>query len=204
MNVGLATAALLSALLAGAAWAQTHGMPDSGLDQAAASQIVPRYLLMGPNGRAVMDSDFRGRFQLITFGYTFCPDICPTTLLEMAEVLKGLGDDAGRLQPIFVSVDPERDTPEQLKAYTAFFDTRILGLTGSPQLVRLIAEHFKVRYEKVPQPGTDQYAVDHSAGMFLLGPDGNFLVKFAYGAPVAEVVGRLRQFMAELPATRRR
>jgi len=161
--------------------------PDAG--------IVPRYLLKGPDGRAVMDSDFRGRFQLIAFGYTFCPDICPTTLVEMAYVMKALGDEAKKVQPIFISVDPERDTPEQLKAYTGFFDPRILGLTGSPELVRKIADFFKVRYEKVVTPGASHYSVDHSAGMYLLGPDGGFIAKLAYGTPVEELVAKMRQAM---------
>lgn len=158
--------------------------------------IVPRYLLKGPGGAAVMDSDFRGRFQLIAFGYTFCPDICPTTLVEMAYVMKALGDEAKKVQPIFISVDPERDTPEQLKAYTGFFDPRILGLTGSPELVRKIADFFKVRFEKVVTPGASHYSVDHSAGMYLLGPDGSFIAKLAYGTPVEELVAKMRPLLA--------
>jgi protein SCO1 len=169
--------------------------PDAG--------ITPRYLLKGPDGQAVMDSDFRGRFQLIAFGYTYCPDICPTTLVEMAHVLKLLGDDAKRIQPIFVSVDPERDTPAQLKAYTAFFDSRILGLTGSPELVRRIADFFKVRYEKVVVPGASHYSIDHSAGMYLLGPDGGFIAKLAFGTPVDELMEKLRPLLAEASVTTR-
>jgi len=161
--------------------------------------IVPRYLLKGPNGRAVTDGDFRGRFQLISFGYTFCPDICPTTLVETAQILKQLGDEAVRVQPVFISLDPERDTPEQLKAYTAFFDPRILGLTGSPELVRKTADHFKVRYEKVQPPGASHYSIDHSAGLYLLGPDGAFVAKLPYGTPVESLVARIREAMGESP-----
>jgi protein SCO1/2 len=155
--------------------------------------INPRYLLQAANGRVILDGDFRDRFQLIAFGYTFCPDICPTTLLEMADVLKRLGDRSAKLQPIFISVDPERDTLAQLRTYTAFFDSRIMGATGSPELVRRAADNFKVRYEKVVEPGikTQHYAVDHSAGMFLLSPGGQFLAKFAYGMPVEEITARI-------------
>jgi len=162
--------------------------PDAG--------ITPRYLLQGPDGNAVMNSDFQGRFQLISFGYTFCPDICPTTLVEMAHLLKLLGDDAKRVQTIFISVDPERDTPAQLKAYTGFFDPRIIGLTGSPELVRRVADFFKVRYEKVQVPGASHYSMDHSAGMFLLGPDGGFITKFPFGMDEADMLTRLREAMA--------
>ena len=164
--------------------------------------IVPRYLLKDPNGRAVTDGDFRGRFQLISFGYTFCPDICPTTLVETAQVLKQLGDEAARVQPIFISLDPERDTPDLLKTYTAFFDSRILGLTGSPELVRKTAEHFKVRYEKVQPPGASHYSIDHSAGMYLLGPDGAFVAKLPYGTPMSELVARIREAFELAPVVR--
>jgi protein SCO1/2 len=162
--------------------------PDDG--------ITPRYLLQGPDGRAVSDGDFQGRFQLIAFGYTYCPDICPTTLVSMAHILKLLGDDAKRVQPIFISVDPERDTPAQLKAYTQFFDARILGLTGSPELVRRTADFFKVRYEKVLVPGAAHYSIDHSAGLYLLSPGGSFITKFSYGTDDAAIFQRLREIMA--------
>ena len=168
-------------------------------DDAPPVGVVPRYVLQGPGGGPVTDSDFRGRFQLIAFGYTYCPDVCPTTLVEMAQILKRLDGDAPRLQALFVSVDPGRDTPALLKEYTGFFDKRILGLTASPQLLRRVADLFKVRYEIVREPGAapGQYAVDHSAGMYLLGPDGGFIVKFGYGAVADEVAERIRSLMAE-------
>ena len=162
--------------------------------------IIPRYLLQDPNGRAISHEEFRGRFQLIAFGYTYCPDICPTTLVEMAEVLKQLGDRAARVQAIFISVDPERDTGKVLKTYTEFFDPRILGLTGSPALVRRAADNFKIRYAKVREPGNDNYAVDHSAGMILLGPDGEFIKKFAFATPVDEITGQLKKILDNRPA----
>ena len=157
--------------------------------------INPRYLLQAANGRAIIDSDFRTQFQLIAFGYTFCPDICPTTLLEIADVLKQLDGLASKVQAIFISVDPERDTLAQLRTYTSFFDSRILGATGSPELIKHAAANFKVRYEKVVDPAINpaHYAVDHSAGMYLLTPGGQFLTKFAYGTPVADIVARLKK-----------
>ncbi|KAF4513895.1 UNVERIFIED_CONTAM: hypothetical protein B566_EDAN017576 [Ephemera danica] len=166
--------------------------------------LVPRYLLQDPHGRSVTSEDFRGRFQLIAFGYTYCPDICPTTLVEMAAILKGLGDQAKRLQPIFITVDPERDTGEVLKTYTAFFDPRILGLTGTPLLVRRAADNFKIRYAKVREPGAENYAVDHSAGMILLGPDGQFIRKFAFAMPVDEILARLNALFGERAEARPR
>jgi len=163
--------------------------------------VSARYLLIDGNGRAVTHEDFPGRFQLLTFGYTYCPDVCPTTLAEMAAVMNALGDDAARLQPIFISVDPERDTASQLRSYVAFFHPALLALTGSPQLLRRAADSFKVRYEKVLEPGaaTGEYTLDHTAGMFLLGPDGGYLRKFGYGLPVAQIAASIRETMAASP-----
>ncbi len=160
--------------------------------------IQGRYMLIGPNGSAVSNEDFRGRFQLISFGYTYCPDICPTTLLEMAEILKALGEQAAQLQGIFISVDPERDTPQSLKTYTQFFDPRIIGLTGSPALVQAAARGFKVRYEKVIKDVSDPktYAVDHSAGMYLIGPTGGFIKKYGYATPTNVIAQDLLNIIA--------
>ena len=168
--------------------------------------INPRYLLQDPNGRSISNEDFSGRFQLIAFGYTYCPDVCPTTLVEMAAILKQLGDQAKRVQPIFITVDPERDTAKVLKTYTEFFDPRIVGLTGSPALVRRAADNFKNRYAKVQEPGAENYTMDHSAGMILLGPDGLFIKKFAFATPVEKITAQLVEIMGEYPVvpTRRR
>jgi protein SCO1/2 len=193
----LCNAVLCAALICAApAWADA---PPPAADEQMEAGINPRYLLMDTRGRAVSDQDFPGRFQLIAFGYTFCPDICPTTLAEMSLIMEKLGKQAERLQPLFVSVDPERDTPELLRRYTAFFHPRIIGLTGSPELVRQVADHFKVRYEKHWEPGAekDKYSVDHSAGMYLLGPDGSFVAKFAYATPPQETADRIRALMEE-------
>lgn len=175
------------------------GEPAHKLLEAESTSINPRYLLAGPGGRAISDDDFHGRFQLLAFGYTYCPDICPTTLVEMAEILKQLGDDAGKLQAIFISVDPERDTVDVLQTYTAFFDRRILGLTASPALVQRAAKNFKVRYAKVIEANGDpkRYAVDHSAGMYLLAPDGSFIKKFAYGRPIGDVIAEVKDILGQ-------
>lgn len=156
--------------------------------------IIPRYLLHDPKGRAVSHDEFGGRFQLISFGYTYCPDICPTTLMEMSEVLTQLGSEETHVQAIFISVDPERDTGEVLATYSKFFHPHILALTGSPQLIRRAADNFHVRYAKV---ATDQdpqhYAVDHSAGMYLIGPDGRYLRKFTYSTPTDKISATLKE-----------
>lgn len=160
--------------------------------------MSPRYLLMDPRGRAVTNEDFRGRFQLVTFGFVSCPDVCPTTLVAIKNILQALGKKANRLQPIFVTVDPERDTAEILRAYTGAFDSRILGLTGSPELVRRAAETFRVQYEKIREPGAapDIYTMNHTAGMFLLDTNGLFVARFAYSMPANEIADRIGKVMA--------
>ena len=184
---------LLLALSVPAAESLAEGSPAG-----EATSISARYLLMDANGRAVSHEDFPGYFQLLSFGYTFCPDICPTTLAEMSVIMETLGKDAERLQPLFVTLDPERDTPAVLRNYTVFFHPRIVGLSGSAELIRRAADNFRVRYEKVREPGSpvDQYAVDHSAGMYLLGPDGRYIRKFAYATPPAEIAARIGEIMA--------
>lgn len=163
-----------------------------------AAPLMPRYLLMDVQGRAVTQEDFRGRFQLVSFGFISCPDVCPTTLLEVKQILEGLGDQSARLQPIFITVDPARDTREVLRDYTAAFDTRILGLTGSAELVRRAADSFRVQYEIVREPGSapDNYTMSHTAGMVLLDIHGRFLARFPYGMAAREIGERIRAEMA--------
>lgn len=179
------------------ALAETPARAEHFVERKLPTGIAPRYLLMNPRGRAVTQEDFRGRFQLITFGFVSCPDVCPTTLLELKHVLESLGARAVRLQPIFVSVDPERDTPEILRQYTAAFDNRILGLTGSADLLRRAADSFRVQYEKVSEPGAapGNYTMNHTAGMYLLDGRGLFLTKFAYATPAAEIAARIGDAM---------
>lgn len=192
----MAVAGLLALVVAGVALFWSPEMPERPLPRAAIA-AGGDFTLQSANGPVSLE-DYRGKLVLIYFGYTYCPDICPTTLVEMAAILKELGEQASRLQPLFISVDPERDTGQVLKTYTAFFDPRILGLNGPPALVRRAADNFKIRYAKVREPGTpaDRYAVDHSAGMILLGPDGQFIKKFAFATPVDEISRQISALLA--------
>lgn len=192
------TRAAFAALAAVLALAGAPAQAADETQDVQAQQIISRYLLVDSKGRAVTNEDFPARYQLISFGYTFCPDICPTTLAAMAQILRQLGAKADRLQPIFVSVDPERDTKEVLAKYTAYFDPRIIGLTGSPALVRAAADHYKVVYRKYLAPGEapDRYSIDHTAGMFLVGPDGEFIARVAHGELPQETAARIAEIMA--------
>lgn len=171
------------------------GRHPSAPDQAAI--LAPRYLLMNAQGRAVSDEDFRGRFQLVTFGFVSCPDVCPTTLLQFKQILQALGDRAEGLQTIFITVDPERDTAPILLEYTRAFDPRILGLSGSPELVRRAAASFRVQFEKVREPGAapNIYTMNHTAGMVLLDSHGRFVARFPYALTAGEIAQRIRLAM---------
>lgn len=179
------------------AGAQTVAAPKHSDTPLEAADLMPRYLLQDYRGRIVTHESFRGRFQLIIFGFTSCPDVCPTTLLNFKNILEAMGDKAERLQPVFITVDPERDTASMLHEYTAAFDPRIIGLAGNPELTRRAADTFRVSYQKVREPGAapDIYTMDHSTGMYLLDPDGRFVVKFASTAPAQDVAARIGGMM---------
>lgn len=129
--------------------------------------------LQGPDGRRVTEQSFEGQWLLVFFGFTRCADVCPTTLVQIAKLLDGLGEQGARLQPLFISLDPERDTPEVLAAYTAFFDERILGLTGSPEQIRQVADAYGVYVRKVPMG--DTYMLDHTGSVYLMSPAGELV-----------------------------
>jgi protein SCO1/2 len=134
------------------------------------------FQLTEADGRVVSDKDFHGKYVLIYFGYTSCPDICPTTMADLTIALKKLGPKADEIQPIFVTVDPQRDTPAVLKDYVAAFSPRLIGLTGSPQQIATVEKEFRV-YAKVEKTGDGpgDYSVDHSSVFYLMGPDGQFI-----------------------------
>ncbi|MGB5562424.1 MAG: SCO family protein [Sedimenticolaceae bacterium] len=162
-------------------------------------RLRPRYLMRDQYGRTVSEDDFPDQFQLIYFGYTFCPDICPTSLAVMSQALRLLGDEAEQVQPIFITVDPQRDTTEVLAGYVSYFHPRMLGLSTNPEATRRIAELFRARYEMVPSASGDpeHYSMDHTASLFLLGRNGEFITKFAHGLPAIEVADRLRAYLRD-------
>lgn len=129
--------------------------------------------LQGPDGQRVTEQSFEGQWLLVFFGFTRCADVCPTTLTQIAKLLDGLGEQGARLQPLFISLDPERDTPEVLADYTAFFDERILGLTGSPEQIRQVADAYGVYVRKVPMG--DTYMLDHTGSVYLMNPAGELV-----------------------------
>jgi protein SCO1 len=133
------------------------------------------FSLVNQNGERVTRETYADKYLLMFFGFTFCPDICPTELAKITRVMELLPlDVAARVQPLFVSVDPERDTPAVLKQYLSAFDPRIAGLTGTPEEVAAMTKAYRIHAAKVPQPGGAEYLVDHAAMLYLMRPDGQF------------------------------
>ncbi|MFC3531602.1 SCO family protein [Vogesella facilis] len=152
------------------------------------------FTLTGQDGKPHGLADYRGKAVALFFGYTHCPDVCPTTMLQYQQVMKQLGKDADRVQVLFITVDPERDTPQVLAGYVPFFDKRFMGLTGAPPLVQTVANQYKVVAQK--QPGAaGGYSVDHSAGSYLFDRDGQLRVYVPYGSPAADIVHDLQQLL---------
>lgn len=149
--------------------------PSSSLAQAP--QIGGPFQLTDQNGAAVSDQDFKGKPFLVFFGFTHCPDICPTTLFEVSEMLRALGSDADKTAALFVTVDPERDTTAAMKDYVSSFDPHLKGLTGDPAALAAIAKAYRVYYKKVPLEGGD-YTMDHTALVYLMDKTGAFVAPF--------------------------
>jgi len=139
------------------------------------------FSLVDHNGTPRTLADYRGKAVVMFFGYTQCPDFCPTTLAELAEAMKRLGPDAERVQVLFVTVDPERDTPALLKNYVPAFDPRFMGLYGDADATARTAKEFKVIYQKRPGQTPGTYTMDHSAGTFIFDPNGKLRVYVGYG-----------------------
>lgn len=148
------------------------------------------------NGQPRTLADFKGKVVVIFFGYTQCPDVCPTTMIEMAQVMKELGPDADRVQVLFVTVDPERDTQALLAQYVPAFDPRFLGLFGDAEATKKVAKEFKVFYQKVPSKANpESYTMDHTAGHYVLDQQGNLRLFIRYGQDVGAIVTDLRTLL---------
>ena len=152
--------------------------------------------LTDQNGKPISDKDLRGKPFLVFFGFTHCPDVCPTALFEVSEILRGLGPDADRVGALFVSVDPERDTPQALKDYLSSdgFPQGTIGLTGSPEQIAQAAKVYRAYYEKVGEG--DAYTMNHSLTVYLMGPDGKFRTAVAYGMGPDKTTRIIEQAMA--------
>ena len=154
------------------------------------------FALTDHTGRRVTDADYRGRYMLVLFGFTFCPDICPSGLQVMSAALTQLGAKADRILPVFVSVDHERDTPAQMSEYVKSFHPRLVGLTGSAAEVAAAAKAYRVYFKKVvDEKSTAGFTYDHSALIYLMGPDGRYVAHFSHSAGPDAIAARLAQLL---------
>jgi cytochrome oxidase Cu insertion factor (SCO1/SenC/PrrC family) len=151
--------------------------------------------LVDQTGRKRTDADFRGKLVLLYFGYTYCPDVCPTDLMAIAAAVDQLGPAGDEVQPLFVTVDPERDTVEQLAGYVGAFHPRLIGLTGAPEQIRELALAYKAYYAKVPAADAADYAIDHTGFIYLVGRDGKYLGFFPPGTSPDRLVEIVRQHL---------
>jgi len=153
------------------------------------------FRLVDQNGKTVTDADLKGKWSLVYFGYTHCPDACPTALNDIALALDELGPKRDAVRPVFITVDPERDTPEVLKAYVAAFDAPILALTGPIEQVAEAAKGYRVYYAKHAEAGGD-YSMDHSSVIYVMDPDGRFTASFTHQSTPEEIAERLKKLLA--------
>jgi protein SCO1/2 len=161
---------------------------------AGAAAIGGPFTLTDQNGRTVTDKDLRGHPFLVFFGFTRCPDVCPTSLFEISEVLGKLGPDAQKVSAVFVTIDPERDTPAAMKDYLSSFNPRFVGLTGDPAAIAAVAKEYRVYVKKVPLDNGD-YTMDHTALVYLMDKDGRFVTPFNLKRTPEDAAADLRRYL---------
>ncbi|MFM9938669.1 MAG: SCO family protein [Hyphomicrobiaceae bacterium] len=190
--VGLAIGAMSAVLI----------FPDLVQRKLPSPTSVGRALVGGPfslidhTGKRVTEKDFKGRHMLVMFGFTFCPDICPSGLQVMSAALDKLGAKADTVTPVFITLDPERDTPTALAAYVPSFHSRLIGLTGTPDEIAAAAKQYRVYYKKVrDEKSTAVYTIDHSALIYLMGPDGSYVAHFTHSTGVDTLAERLAKLL---------
>jgi len=183
---GLAAVVFVGLLL----WTDYRG------DQARQSEPAFRaaFELTDHKGMVRTQEDFTGRWMLVFFGFANCPDVCPTTLSEVAAVMKGLGRDEAKVQPLFNSIDAERDTPQVLADFVPRFEAGIIGLTGTPGQIDRTAKNFYIYYKRIEEAtAPNGYSMGHSSQLFLFGPDAGYVKSWQYGTPAEEILADLKE-----------
>ena len=176
--------------------ARARLMPAAGVKVVGQALIGGPFALTDHTGKRVTDQDFRGRYTLVLFGFTFCPDICPSALQVMSAALDKLGPKADRFVPILITVDPERDTPMQLASYVQSFHPRLVGLTGTPAEVDAVVKAYRVYVRKVTDPkSTAGYSIDHTSLIYVMGPDGAYVTHFAHTTNADVMAERLAKLL---------
>ena len=190
---------VLIVILAGVlGWLVFGWVPDEGGHRALAGKSGPQgggFTLESAQGEVSL-SDFRGKVVLLYFGYTWCPDVCPTSLSMLAQALTQMSEaELEQVQGLFVSVDPARDTPDRLAEYTDYFHPKIIGATGSKEEVAEVAEQYGVAYRKVESDSASGYLVDHSSFTYIIGPDGDLVTRLGHGTPPGEILKAVRPLL---------
>ncbi len=201
----LGAAALAAVLLFGVSGpiARAHEAATPAADELMDALMWNRGPIGGPfdlidqNGRRRTDADFRGKLLVLYFGYTYCPDACPTDLMAISSAIDLLGPAGNDVQPIFITVDPQRDTVQHLGAYVSSFHPRLIGLTGPEHDIRRLALAYKVYYAKVAGEHGEPYAIDHTGFIYLVGRDGKYLGFFPPGTPSNRLVETIRQHLPQ-------
>jgi len=192
----IAACLILALLIGGVALTRA---PDNGAVLTTGKALVGGpFKLTDQHGKTVSDTDFRGKYMLVVFGYTFCPDVCPAELQVVTAALDALGPKAEQIQPVFITIDPERDTVDQLAVYAGNFHPRLALLTGSSTAIADVAKAYRVYYAKAEgsaAAGRD-YLMDHSSIIYLMGPDGQFVRHFTYTTDAAALAEQLTQAIA--------
>jgi protein SCO1/2 len=192
--IGLGAFLVIAAVLvfAGGYW------PGSGGPRLPSIAIGGPFSLEGSDGRTVTDQTYRDKWQLIYFGYTLCPDACPTALNDIASAMQTLGPLAAKVQPIFITIDPDRDTPKVMGSFVKAFDNRIVGLTGTPEQIAAAARAFRVYYAKAPdKDAPDGYLMDHSSVIYVMRPgDFHFVATFTHETSPDQMAERLRKLIS--------
>jgi protein SCO1/2 len=196
--IGIAGAALgLAAAIALLPDVRERLLPSVGQQVTGKALIGGAFTLTDNTGKRVTDQDFHGKYTLVFFGFTSCPDICPAGLQLIAGALQKLGTKAQLITPIFISVDPQRDTPEKLAAYVKNFDPRLVGLTGTPEEIAAVAKAYKVYYAKVPsKERPDDYTMDHTSIIYVMDPKGEFVTHFTPSTSVDDMAAKLDKIVS--------
>ena len=192
----LAAAVMIGAIaVAAGATALWMGLALRAQVQSGATKIGGPFTLVDDTGAQVSEADLKGKSTVMYFGYTFCPEVCPTTLTDLAQWMQMIGQDADRLNYVFVTVDPERDTPKVMHDYVSAFDPRIRGLTGTSEQIAKVAKEYGVYYKRIPT-SDGGYVMDHSASLYMMDPNVRFVGVIPYQEDTAKAVAKLKKLAA--------
>ncbi len=198
LRLALSGVLILLVLAGGVLWLTRPAPPTvAGIALPAGTEIGGKFALVDDQNRPVSDETYRGRWLLIYFGYTFCPDVCPTTLQTIANTLDKMGKIGAGVVPLFVTIDPARDTPSVMARYVHQFDSRIIGLTGTAQQIAATAKAYRVYYQQeTPKDGTP-YTMDHSSFIYLMDPEGHLAALFGSQITADELAAAIEQKLGQ-------